>query len=120
MLTYTNGSRALSAPTRAARLAFPLYDLCLSYAREPNSSTVPKVGVLGPLNKLELSYERWLEPPALLHLRRRQARTPTAGLLLGLCKGTFDDFERLEPFEQLSARCQRLHFTVKGELCRNT
>lgn len=43
---------------------------------------MPEVMVAGPLEELEVTDENWLQPAAIGHLARCEARAPTTALLL--------------------------------------
>jgi hypothetical protein len=55
---------------RRASLPFPPHIPSPLVLAQRDKSAVPKVGILCPLDKLKLPYERRFEPTAFLHLGR--------------------------------------------------
>jgi len=69
---------------------------------------MPQVLVRCPLNKFELPHQDRLQPPAVSHLRRREALAPAARLLLGkIREGAVLDFQWPDLLEQFGARRRR-------------
>src|SRR5439155_19761882 len=67
-----------------------------------NEPGMPQMMFARPLQELDLSHEDRLQPPTILHLRRRQTRTPSAALRLRqIHERAILDFQPAEFLEQL-------------------
>src|SRR5688572_28056506 len=66
---------------------------------------MPKMVLAGPLQKLDLRDQRRFQPPAVLHLCRRQTRSPSSALRLRqVGERAVGDLQPFELLQQLDPR----------------